>query len=269
MATEEQLQAYYDLDRERDRLASGIGRVEFDRTIEILERTLPPAPAVVADIGGGPGRYTDWLVAGGYQVIHRDIVPHHVDQVRAIHGADFDTAVGSAVELDIGTDAVDVVLLLGPLYHLDIPADRATAIAEAARITRVGGWVHAAAIGRWAARLHGLLVNREYLATPQVLDGVLEVEHTGVLPARFEGAFNGYTHTPQELAAEMATGKLELQSLLAIEGPASMFSDDIIDARLGDEVDRSVLYDSLRAVEAIPDLLGASSHVLATSRVVR
>jgi hypothetical protein len=31
-------------------------------------------PAVVADIGGGPGRYALWLASLGYQVEHRDLM---------------------------------------------------------------------------------------------------------------------------------------------------------------------------------------------------
>jgi hypothetical protein len=30
---------------------------------------------MVADIGGGPGRYALWLASLGYQVEHRDLVP--------------------------------------------------------------------------------------------------------------------------------------------------------------------------------------------------
>ena len=242
--------------------------VEFARTIEIMRRTLPPAPAVVADIGGGPGRYTDWLVANGYQVIHRDVVPHHVDQVRDRHGNKVDAAVGSAVALDIDDGAVDVVLLLGPLYHLADPGDRAAAIAESARITRGGGLVHAAAIGRWSPRIHGLIRDRLYEKYPDVLPRLLEVEQHGVLPAIFDGAFNGYTHTPDQLRAEMTTNELDLESLLGIEGPASVFSDEIIDARMASDVDRTMLFDSLRALEAVPELLGVSPHLLATARRV-
>jgi hypothetical protein len=50
------LQAHYVLGAERDRLAGGVGRLEFIRTTEIVLRRLPAAPALVADIGGGRGR---------------------------------------------------------------------------------------------------------------------------------------------------------------------------------------------------------------------
>jgi hypothetical protein len=49
----------------------------------------------------------------------------------------------------------DVVLLLGPLYHLPDRADRVRALAEATRVSR--GLVVAAAISRWAPLYFGML----------------------------------------------------------------------------------------------------------------
>ena len=58
--------AYYERGLERDRLATGAGALEFARTEVLLERYLPTPPAVVADVGGGPGRYALWLAKRGY-----------------------------------------------------------------------------------------------------------------------------------------------------------------------------------------------------------
>jgi hypothetical protein len=55
------LRAYYERGMERERLSDGRGDLEFTRTTEIVLRRLPAAPAVVADVGGGPGRYALWL----------------------------------------------------------------------------------------------------------------------------------------------------------------------------------------------------------------
>jgi SAM-dependent methyltransferase len=77
------LRAYYEQGMERERLSDGRGDLEFTRTTEIALRRLPAAPAVVADIGGGPGRYALWLASLGYQVEHRDLMPLHVEQLRA------------------------------------------------------------------------------------------------------------------------------------------------------------------------------------------
>lgn len=268
MTTDDAMHRYYERDRERDRLADGLGMLEFERTTEIILRTLPAAPAVVADIGGGPGRYTDWLVDLGYTVIHRDVVPHHVDQVHARYPGTsaVDTAVGDALDLDLETGSVDALLLLGPMYHLPDPADRKQALREAARVTRSGGRVYAAAIGRWSARIQGVLLDRVYAETPAGFGAVDEVERTGVLPPIVEGGFTGYAHTPDDFRSDVQVEGLKLETLIAVEGIASAFPGEDVAARLADPTDRMVLLDCLRALESVPDLLGASSHLLAVAR---
>jgi SAM-dependent methyltransferase len=152
---------------ERGRLDEPAGQLEFERTRQIITRHLPPPPATVADIAGGPGRYSLWLAALGYRVLHRDVVPLHVDQLRRQAGkARIDSAVADARDPGLDPGSADAVLLLGPLYHLDRRADRIQALASAAQVVRPGGPVFAAAISRWAARLDGVLRSRLYQAAP-------------------------------------------------------------------------------------------------------
>jgi SAM-dependent methyltransferase len=122
---------YYERGEERGRLDEPAGQLEFTRTRQIIARHLPPPPATVADIGGGPGRYSLWLAALGYQVLHRDVVPLHVEQLRrqAAGNPLIDSAVGDARDPGLDPGRADAVLLLGPLYHLDRRADRLEALA--------------------------------------------------------------------------------------------------------------------------------------------
>ena len=64
--------------------------------------------------------------------------------------------VGDARELAADDASADAVLLLGPLYHLVEPDERARALAEARRVLRPGGVLLAAAISRFASTLAGL-----------------------------------------------------------------------------------------------------------------
>lgn len=261
---ESDLQAYYARDEERDRLSMGVGRVEFLRTVEVISRTLPASPAVVADIGGGPGRYTEWLVDAGHTVIHRDVVARHVEQVRALHAHQVDAKVGDARNLDLPDDSADAVLLLGPLYHLEDPADRMKALSESRRVVRSGGVVYVAAISRWAARLHGMLLERVHLKYPAILDMVDEMEATGEMRPVHDNSFNGYAHTPEGLREELQRSGLILESLVALEGISFALCD--LDQRLSDAGERDLLLDTLRAVEQVPDLVGLGPHLLATAR---
>ena len=45
--------AGYNAGVEKGRLHTDLGLIEFERTKELLLETLPPAPAVIYDIGGG------------------------------------------------------------------------------------------------------------------------------------------------------------------------------------------------------------------------
>src|SRR6185503_19281174 len=153
--------AFYALGLERDRLLGGQGALEFARTQVLLERYLPAPPAVIADVGGGPGRYAVWLAEHGYRVHLVDPVPLHVEQARiaargrqgaALAGAE----VGDARALRLPNESADAVLLLGPLYHLPERNERLQALAEARRVCRQGGVIIAAAISRFASTLDGL-----------------------------------------------------------------------------------------------------------------
>jgi SAM-dependent methyltransferase len=258
--------AYYERGEEADRLTrSGAGRLEFERTKEIVLRHLPPPPATVADIGGGPGRYATWLAGLGYQVVHRDIVPMHVDQVRtaaAAAGVAVEAALGDARNLDLSDAAVHAVLLLGPLYHLPRRSDRVQALREAHRIVRPGGPVFGAVISRWAARLDGMLRTRIYASHPTAEQMVEQVERNGVLPPFAPGLFCGVTHRPRQLRSEFAAAGLAVADLVCVEGAGYLLDD--LDARMADERDWQVVLETARAHERVPELLGIGSHLIAT-----
>ncbi len=258
--------AYYDRGEEDERLGAGIGRVEFLRTVEVVGRSLPAPPARAADIGGGPGRYTDWLLDEGYHVVLRDLTPLHIDIVNERHGdhARLDAAVGDARDLDLEDASVDAVLLLGPLYHLPDRADRIQTLREAARIVRPGGPVFAAAITPWAARFDAVLLQRADRQTELAWPLVDEIESTGVIPPLFRGSFNGYAHRPDGLRAEFEEAGLVVDSLVNVEGVAPFLAD--IDERLADDEELDRLMRVLRATEAEPELLGVGPHLLASAR---
>jgi SAM-dependent methyltransferase len=258
------LRAYYDQGMERDRLTDGRGDLEFTRTTEIVLRRLPPAPAVVADIGGGPGRYALWLASLGYQVEHRDLMPLHIEQLAADAAGvtGISTAIGDARDMDLPGDSVDAVLLLGPLYHLVDRVERVQALRECARIVRPGGPVFAAAITRWAPRIDGMLRERIYLMHPAASELVNDVDRTGLLPPLHEGAFTAFCHRPAELHGEMAEAGLQVTDLVSVEGPAFILGD--LDARMADPRHRLAVLEVSRRIERIPELIGFGPHLLAT-----
>jgi SAM-dependent methyltransferase len=259
-----EIQAHYAQGKEWERLGDPKGAVEFERTKEILRRRLPAAPAVIADIGGGPGRYALWLVESGYMVEHRDLVRLHVEQLQRSSGPMVHTEVGDARDLNLPDSSVDAVVLLGPLYHLRKRAHRVQALREAGRIVRPGGPVFAAVISRWAPRLDGVLAERLYESYPDLLALLPNVELTGNLPPVVPDGFSGYTHRPGELAEEITEAELVLEDLVGVEGMPLAASD--MTTRLVDPAAWQILLDTARAIERVPELLGLSPHLIATAR---
>ena len=258
---------HYPLADERARLDTPIGQIELERTKEILLAHLPPPPAVVSDIGGGPGRYALWLAEAGYRVVHRDLVPLHVEQVAAdaaARGLDVSTGVADARRLDLADGTVDAVLLLGPLYHLSRRADRLQALREARRILRPGGVAFLAAISRWAPRLHGEVTLKLYRELEGFHDEVVSLERTGRMPPLFPGSFAGYCHRPVQLRSEIVVAGFEVVELVAVEGLVFALPD--LEERMADPADRAVVLDMARVLGSVPELLGLGPHLLATAR---
>jgi SAM-dependent methyltransferase len=262
-AAHDELQAYYARGQEADRLAQGTGRVEYLRTIETMQSTLPAAPGVVADIGGGPGRYTDWLVQHGYTVVHRDLVADHVHAVASRHSR-VDARVGDARDLDLADRSVDAVLLLGPIYHLRHRDDRLQVLREARRIVRPTGVVLVAAISRWAARLDGMLVQRLHETRPALASVVEEAERTGWMRPAHDAAFTCATHRPDDLRSEIEDADLQIDTVVSLEGVSFALRD--LDERLDDLDERAFVLDTLRRLAAVPELLGVGPHLLAVGR---
>ena len=259
--------AYYEARRERDRLSAGGGRLEWARTWDLLERHLPPPPAVVLDVGGGPGAYAVPLALAGHTVHLVDAVPLHVEQARKaaeVACAPFASCtLGDARSLAAPDGSVDAVLLLGPLYHLLEVEERLDALTEARRVLRPGGVVLAVAISRFASLYDGLRLGWA-VDHPGIVESGL---HTGIHrnPDDLEGRFTtAHVARPEELAVEVFDAGFQDVQLLAVEGPGGWVAD--VDEWLEDPVRREWLLRTIRRVEAEPSLLGASAHVLAVGR---
>ena len=245
---------------EVDRLhVSAVGRLERVRTQELLVRHLPPAPARVLDVGGGPGVYAAWLASLGYQVTLVDPVARHLEQARA-HGT-FLVEQGDARALAAADGSMDVVLVMGPLYHLLDPADRARSLAEARRVVRPGGVIVAAFISRHAPIID--VAAKLRINDDEVLARLRGLRHDGRHePGR---AFTAaYFHTVEEVRADFAAAALEDPAVYGIEGPlVGLLASGLAE-------DRQDFFEAAlraaRLVEDDPAMLAANGHLLAITR---
>lgn len=237
---------------------SADGRMELARTQELLRRFLPPAPARVLDVGGATGIHAEWLVKDGYEVTLVDPVPRHVERAAAICSA----VLGDARDLREAEDSFDAVQLFGPLYHLPDPVDRAKALSEARRVVKPGGLVAAAAINRYASLFEH--VTYAHLHKERIHDSVSKILETAVHDGG-RGFTVAYFHRAEELRAELVASGLTDVQVFGIEGPAWSLVK-AAEQQPGEGPTEDLIASAMaaaRMAEPYPELLAASSHLLA------
>jgi len=261
--------AYYDRAPEESRLESGPFRLEALRTRELIARHAPEAPASVLDIGGGAGAYAFWLAENGYDVQLVDATPRLVDVARARNQTAAhpltSCIVGDARAIPNESNSADMVLLLGPLYHLLEAEDRRGAVAEAHRVLRENGVLVAAGISRWASALDGL--SRDLLGDPafariverDLLDGCHQNP-----TERLDYFTTAYFHRPEELRSEVSDAGFVVEGLYGVEGPGWMLPDFM--ERWNDERRRENLLNVARMLESEPAMIGSSAHLVVVAR---
>jgi len=240
-------------------------RTEFAITMRAFEECLPPAPARILDIGGGPGRYAIELTKLGYEVGLIDIAQANIDLAHSKAskaGVDLHLCQqGTAVKLEgVATASYDVVLLMGPLYHLIEQNDRANAIREAVRVTKPGGLPCAAFINKMSPLRYAAAHDPTSLAKHRA--NFEELINDGILrePACFTDIFAIH---PVEIAPLMESFGLETLKLINCEGLVGTIDAPVNDTD-GDLWEEWVNLNYRYATD--PSLLGASDHLLYIGR---
>lgn len=263
----EEILAFYEKNyNEKKRLDKGKNRIEFCRTTEIIERYLSQSPLTIYDIGGGPGAYAFWLAEKGHNVHLLDPVRRHIEEAKErsketqIPIKSF--TVGDARDLKIPDETADIVLMLGPLYHLTERSERLSALCEARRVLKTGGTLFAAVISRFASALDGmrgdLLNDSQFfkIIEQDLRDG--QHRNPDNHPAYFTTAF---FHHPTEIKEEVEEAGFQYKKTLAIEGPGWLLQN--FDEQWADKEKRERLLSILRQLEEETTLLGSSAHIMA------
>jgi S-adenosylmethionine-dependent methyltransferase len=222
------VESYYDQSAQAEWERLERCRTEFAVTMRVLQEYLPTAPAKVLDLGGGPGRYAIELAKQGYLVTLADVstacltfakqkaYEAEVELVEYIHTDACDLSA-------LAAEVYDIVLLMGPFYHLFTEEKRRAAIREALRVLRPEGLICAtfiprAVVFRWAA-----LEAPEY-----VLEKGDAVLATGLPSESLEkGHFPGYFADPGEVQPLLESEGCKTLALVGCEGVVSHIDERV------------------------------------------
>jgi len=174
-------------------------------------------------------------------------------------------SIGDARALHQIDQSADVVLLLGPLYHLIDASERWRALREAHRVLVPGGLLFAAFISRFASALDGLA--RDFLGDPAFVEIVERDLATGVhenVTGKVEYFTIARFHRPEELEEEVAAAEFSILQVAGLEGPGWLFEN--FEERWRDARHREDILRVARALETERSVRGISAHLLAVAQ---
>lgn len=252
----------YNRDPEKEHSRLERHQLEHDLTWRYLERYLPSQGSIL-EIGAATGRYTVELAKRGYRLTAVDLSAELVEKCKKNLA---DEGLASRVQLVIadGRDlskvtekGFDVVLLMGPLYHLILEADRKLALREAFDRLRFGGILFSSLISRFGVLCDLIKESPVWIEEQAEVWSLLE---KGKRPDDFpRGGFRGYFAKVSEIAPLHEAQGFETLVVAGVEPVIS--ADDASYNNLQGE-QRQRWLDLLYEMSTEKSILGASRHLL-------
>lgn len=190
--------------------------MEFYLTTKYLSKIIKKT-SKVAELGCGTGYYAMQFHDKCKQYVGVDIVPKHIDalnkKVKAKEIKNVVGVVGDATDVHFENNSFDVVLLLGPMYHLDRKS-REKALLEAKRICKPNGFIVWAYLNKVSV-FSGLVSTYEYREniSKDILAHIIDKGQDK------EGVF--FYTTPEEQVATASKYKLEVVKHIGLDGVGS------------------------------------------------
>lgn len=129
-------------------------KIEFDITKRYLDEYIIGENLQILDIGGGPGRYAIYLAEKGHRVSLLDLSKRNIQVAKEKsreQGIPLEAYIhGNALELGEYEQRYDIILLMGPLYHLIEESDRKKVVENALKLLKSNGIIVASFISNYA-----------------------------------------------------------------------------------------------------------------------
>lgn len=272
--------AGYNAGIEKNRLRTGIGLIEFERTKEILLEELPKPPAVIYDIGGAYGEYAWWLASLGYEMCLFDLSETNIAMSAELADEYPGVKLASAMICDARSvpcpdRSADAVLLMGPLYSITEYEERILALKESSRLLKDDGILFSAALTPYSILVPRLAVyhkddteKRRELDDPAVISMIERALEDGcyINPEKkiAGGLGSTHLHTAKALREELSMGGFNTVTVHGVMGGAWLAPN--LDELLANEETKAVLMKTVRMLDTHEEIIGLSGHLLAVSR---
>lgn len=247
----ERVQKTYELFNEDTRLNhSKAARVEFLTTVRYIEEYLKPGGKIL-DIGAGAGEYSLYFARKGYDVSALELSENNIKAFRKkISPEDHIHLIqGNAMDLSCyEDDSFDVVLMLGPLYHLSRDEDKQTCIAQAKRVCKPGGKIFFAFISNDMVILTEFSYRPDYFTAGDYNKETFRLDD-----------FPFVFHTVERCRDVLRAGGIRILKEVASDGVSELMEDKI--NALDEEGYRQYLRYHYYICEK-PECLGMSNHLL-------
>jgi ubiquinone/menaquinone biosynthesis C-methylase UbiE len=250
--------------QEYRRLAETVlGETEFSLIKELLSEYIAIGSTIV-DIGAGPGRYAEFLLARNCIVGAVDLSQGSLDMFEKRINGNFINHIlfskkSCATELEwIESSIADAVLLMGPMYHLTSEKDRIKAIDHAFRILKPGGIIFAVFMSPYP-KLNPLMEsNIEMLFDQSYINSI---QNNGVTKVLFQGyEINQFRCWPIDAKIIMEKQGFITERMLNIEGIGDFLSK--FKENQFNNNEKKLLLKTIRSTCENPNLLGITSQYL-------
>ena len=263
---------FYDAGAEKGRLERGLGIIEFYRTKEILKKYITTNNNTIYDIGGGIGIYSSWLSEMKNDVHLLDLAPSAIKYAleNQSDSNTFIAEVCDARNINRTDESADIVLLMGPLYHLQDINDRLKVLSECYRVLKKGGLLFSVGISKfstttWAISTYG---SENELLNENIFMDMLKKELTTgnhIRPKEYPYLITqAYFHNPLELQNEIELAGFKTINKHAIEG-IIWFTPDL-NEKWENETSRNRLLNILNLTENEESIMGMSPHFMVVSQ---
>lgn len=231
-----------------------------------------PSSGNVFDNGAGPGKYSMELAKRGYMVTLSDITPRLVEMAKenasesGLTDQFKEFRVLNATHLDgIPSEAFDVSLMMGPLYHLQKEEERKEAVKELFRVTKKNGIIFVAFQSRMKMTITSLQFP-QFWKPNDTMNSLSDFGEYGVFNHTDKGRFTGaYYFNIDEIKPFMESHGFETIDLIGSSSIGGLLKNEQ-KQYWEQRGEYQQLIDLLINTAKDPSVLGISSHLLYIGR---